>query len=265
MRFGVNSLANLDFIDVPYLEELQSYLPIRAIDKEDVDAYLKSVTDSVVLNYGGEQYQFAYFGLHLLYMTYVYFSVKKTSTIIPERYKDAMILARPYHGEKVDFDNINSAFVYSLMPEKELPKVLKIIGFGDDKISEIGGLVSKRDDMAHATGSLAIKNEQGFFSEAGRLCASARNIHRCMDGQIRNWFKDFLLRYCNNEFEEYDEVSDIITEQMIEGFNLSSQELSVCNAMSLKSLIQEHPEFNQKLLEFKSTLKKYCDGFFDFM
>jgi hypothetical protein len=219
----------------------------------------------VVLNYGGEQYQFAYFGLHLLYMTYVYFSVKKISTILPERYKDAMIFARPYHGRKLDFNNLDSVFDYSLVSEKELPAILKIIGLDNGQIGKIGGLVETRNDMAHANGRFAILNEKSFRTAADGVCDSARNIHRCMDGQIRIWFKNFLLSYCNNEFEEYDEVSDIITEQMIQGFNLSPQELNICNEMSIGLLIKENPVFGDALTNFKKTLKQYCEGFFDFM
>ncbi|MCL2016074.1 MAG: hypothetical protein FWG68_07510 [Defluviitaleaceae bacterium] len=73
----------IDYYDVPYLEEMLSYLPINATDKIDVNTYIKNIANSILVNYEGEQYQFAYFGLHLLYMTYIYFSVKKISTIIP--------------------------------------------------------------------------------------------------------------------------------------------------------------------------------------
>jgi hypothetical protein len=45
----------IEFADVPYLEELLSYLPISATDKEDVKTYLKNITDSILVNYGNEQ------------------------------------------------------------------------------------------------------------------------------------------------------------------------------------------------------------------
>ena len=59
MMFGVNNLAGIaDLADVPYLEELLNYLPINATDdKEDVNTYLRNVTDSILVNYSNEQYQ----------------------------------------------------------------------------------------------------------------------------------------------------------------------------------------------------------------
>ena len=248
------------FTDVPYLEELRSYLPIDATDKEDVNTYLKNITDSVLVNFGSEQYQFAYFGLHLLYMTYIYFSVRKISLMLPDRYQDAVVFAKPYHGQKLDFNNIESTFDYSLVAEKELPNIFKIIGLDDGQIGKIGGLVEIRNDMAHANGRFTILNEDAFYAAANGICDSARNIHIRMDAQIRNWFKDFLLCFFNKDLEEYgDDMTDIIKEQMIQGFNLSVRELLVCNEMSVKALVFENTKFKDNLNKFKKTLKEYCE------
>ena len=257
---------SIDFADVPYLEELLSYLPIDATDKEDVNTYLMNIADSILVNYGNEQYQFAYFGLHLLYMTYIYFSVRKVSLILPDRYKDAVVFAKPYHGQKLDFNNIESTFDYSLVAEKELPNILKIINLDDGQIGKIGNLVDSRNEMAHANGRFAILNEDAFYPAANGIIDSVRNIHNRMDEQIRIWFNDFLHRFCNNEFDEYDDdITDIIKEQMIQGFNLSVQELLVCNEMSVRTLAAENPAFKNDLNKFKIALKEYCkgQGYFD--
>jgi len=258
MKFGVHEMTDIDFIDVPYLEDVLSHLPIEATDKKDVTTYLKNIIDSVLLNYGGEQYQFAYFGMHLLYMTYVYFSVKKISEIIPSRYRDAVIFAKPYHGRKLDFHDLDSVFDYSLVAEKELPLILKTIGLGDEQIGKISALVDNRNDMAHANGRFEILDEQSFEISARKIYESIKNIHKCMDKQIRVWFRDILLQYCDNEFDEYDDISDIIVEQMVQGFNLSAQELLVCNEMSVTPIVVEKVELKDNLNEFKKILKQFC-------
>jgi hypothetical protein len=256
----VSSLAETIYVaDVPYLEELLSYLPIDATDKEDVNTYLKNITNSIFVNYSNEQYQYAYFGLHLLYMTYIYFSVRKISLVMPDRYQDAVLFARPYHNRKIDFSDIKSTFDYRLVAERELPKILKIIGLDDGQIGKIGGLVDNRNEMAHANGRFTILNEAAFSAAANGICDSVKNIHNRMDGQIRIWFKDFLLRYCDKSFADYDEIDDIITEQMIQGFNLSTQELLVCNEMSAKPVISENLEYKDAINGFKKALKEYCE------
>ena len=152
---------------------------------------------------------------------------------------------------------------YRLVAEKELPQIFKIIGL-ESALGKIKTLVQKRNDMAHASGHLIIPNDKAFEINASAICDSIRDIHKCMDAQIRNWFGGFLVRYCNNEFMDYDEISDIITEQMIEGFNLSLKELSVCNEMSVKNLISDKPDFKANLQEFKRSLKEYCEDIMDF-
>jgi hypothetical protein len=122
----------------------------------------------------------------------------------------------------------------------------------------IKGHVGNRNEMAHAKGRFTILNEDAFGTAASGIFNSIKNIHKCMDGQIRIWFKDFLLRYCAKEFAEYDEISDIITEQMIQGFNLSAQELLVCSEMSVSRIIFKKPEFTSSLNEFKRRLRRYC-------
>jgi hypothetical protein len=259
----VNRLAKtLDFTDVPYLEEMLSHLPINGTDKEDVNTYLRNVTNSILVNYNSEQYQFAYFGLHLLYMTYIYFSVRKISMIIPERYKDAVIFAKPYRGREreLDFNNLESTFDFSLVAERELPNILKIIGLNDGQIGKIGGLVDARNEMAHAKGRFEILNEEAFSASANGICDSVRNIHSCMDKQIRLWFQDVLIKYCNGDFKDYTDIRDIIEEQMIQNFNLSVNELLVCNEMSVRDIITDNRQFEENLKKFKTNLREYCEN-----
>jgi hypothetical protein len=261
MRFGVNDMADAtEFVEVPYLEEIIKYLPISATDKEDVELYLQNITNLVNINYKYEQYQFAYFGLHLLYMTYIYFTVWKISKVIPNRYEDAAVFARVYNRKELDFLNIGSIFEYSRMPEKELPKIFRLIGLDGGQIGNISGLVNKRNDMAHASGKLEIPNDVEFASKANSICVSMRNIHKCMTNQIKMWYKGILLKYCSGEFEEYTDDDDFIFEQMVQNFNLSVNELAICNEMSVRDLAAEKPGIMDKLKSFKESLANYCEN-----
>ena len=93
----------VDYSDVPYLQDILNYLPIDPTDDEDIINYIKNITNLIAVNYKYGQYQFAYFGIHLLYMTYIYCSAWKISQIEPDRYKDAIIYARSYSGRENEF------------------------------------------------------------------------------------------------------------------------------------------------------------------
>lgn len=250
----------VDHTAIPFLDEVQGFLPIDAVDKEDIATYIRNIVDLVALNYKYEQYQFAYLGLHLLYMTYIYCTVWKISKVNEARYTDMVVFAKPYHNKKLDFCNIESVFEYSYVPERELPKIFQLIDLDKAQIGIIGGLVDDRNDMAHASGRFKILTEDSFTIGANAIYTSIKNIHGCMDKQIRLWYQDVLVKYCNEEFEGYSEVNDFIAEQMIQSFYLSVNELLICNTMSIKEIIKGAPDIEDRLIVFKSKLNSYCEN-----
>lgn len=249
----------LDLTEVPFLDEIIKYLPIDPIDEEDINSYISNLVNLIIVNYKYAQYQFSYFGLHLLYMTYIYCTVWKISIINPERYKDAVLFARPYERKKIDLEHIKSIFEYSNIPEKELPKIFKIIDLNGGQMRIICDLVDTRNEMAHASGKFEIVTEEIFYSNINAIYSSIKNIHRCMDAQIRKLFSNLLIDYANEAFKnDYSGIIDIIEQEMIQINNLSIFELLVCNEMSVKALSDKYPKKKEKFNEFKSALKQYC-------
>lgn len=250
-----------DSSEVPYLQDIINYLPIDPVDEEDVLTYIENITNLITVNYKYGQYQFAYFGVHLLYMTYIYCTVWKISRILPERYSDAVVFARTYSNREkdIDIDNIGTIFQYSLIPEKDISKIFKIIDLDKSQISNVGILVDVRNEMAHASGKFEILTEDNFNVKANTILNSIRNIHNRMDKQIRKWFKQILSSYCIGEFSEYDNIKDIIVEQMVQNFKLSMNEILICNEMSVKELINENSEWEELLKRFKKEISIFCE------
>jgi len=50
----------------------------------------------------------------------------------------------------------------------------------------------------------------------------------------------------------------MIAEQMIQSFKLSTNELLICNEMSVNGLITAHRGYQTKLKEFKNVVAEYC-------
>ena len=117
----------IDYTEVPYLQEILNFLPINPSDEENINSYINNITNLIAVNYKYEQYQFAYFGVHLLYMTYIYCTAWKISQIVPDRYQDVIVFARPYSGRERDLkiEEANSIFAFSLLPEKDIDECLK--------------------------------------------------------------------------------------------------------------------------------------------
>lgn len=251
---------NVDFTEVPHLQDILSFLPINPDDEEDIVNYIQNITNLIAVNYKYGQYQFAYFGVHLLYMTYIYCTAWKISQIEPERYKDAIVFARSYSGREKDFkiEDADSVFVYSLMPEKDIAKLFKIIELDNSQISFVGDLVDTRNEMAHASGKFKILTEDSYDVQVNSVITSMKNVHKGIVPLIRKWYGQVLISFYKGEYEGYDEPKDFITEQMIHSFKLSTNELLICNEMSVSSLITEHRGYGTKLKEFKKALADYC-------
>ena len=250
----------VDYTDVPYLQEILNFLPINPDDEEDVINYVQNITNVVAVNYKYSQYQFAYFGIHLMYMTYIYCTAWKIGQIEPERYKDAIVFARPYSGREKDLkiEDADSIFTYSIIPEKDIAKLFKIFELDKSQISVVSDLVDTRNDMAHASGKFEILTEESFDVKVSSILTSMKMIHRCMNKPIRKWYEQVLLSFCAGEYEEYDEPKDMIAEQMIQSFKLSTNELLICNEMSVNGLITAHRGYQTKLKEFKKVVAEYC-------
>lgn len=251
----------VDYTEVPCLQEILNYLPIDPADGEDLINYIKNITNLVAINYKYDQYQFAYFGIHLLYMTYIYCTAWKVSQIESARYKDAIVFARAYNGRESDLkiEEANSIFVYSLMPEKDISRLFKIIGLDKSQILAVSSLVDDRNEMAHASGKFEILTEDIFDAKAHNIINSIKNIHGCMDSLIRKWFQQVLINFCTGKYDGYDNPDDVISEQMIQSFKLSTNELLICNEMSVRHLISKHREYQVKLKDFKKAMQQYCE------
>ena len=75
---------------------------------------------------------------------------------------------------------------------------------------------------------------------------------------IRKWYGQVLLSFCKGEFDGYDDPKDVIIEQMIQTFKLSTNELLICNEMSINGLITEHRGYQTKLRDFKKSVSDHC-------
>lgn len=250
----------VDYTEVPHLQEILNYLPINPDDEEDVGTYIQNIANLIAVNYKYAQYQFAYFGIHLLYMTYIYSSSWKISQIETVRYKDAIVFARPYNGREKDLkiEDADSIFAYSLIPEKDIAKIFKIIDLDKSQISIVGDLVDIRNEMAHASGKFEILTEESFDAKTNSVLTSMKFIQKSMDKSIRKWYRQVLLSYCKGEYKDYTSPTDIIDEQIVQSFKISVNELLICNELSVSDLITEHRDYQTKLKNFKKSMFDYC-------
>lgn len=252
-------VGSVDPYDVPYWSELIEYLPINPEDSEDITAYISNLSNVVAVNYHYEQFQFSYFGIHLMYMTYLYCAVAKVSTLCNPRYLDVGSFAKPYPGKKIDIGNIKSIFDYSKMMEAEIGRFFRAIDLDKDYIKAIKEIVQFRNNMAHASGQFEIKTRDDFNDHVLSILTSIQNIHDALTPHIHDWFVSIMCGFAQGSYrKDFSDAKDIIQTVMIQDFNISKRELMACVEIDVSDLRQQHPEWIESFDIFDAKLQETC-------
>lgn len=142
------------------------------------DQYLYDLEKTVVDNYEKGNYQVSFFYAHLVFMSYVYYSVEHALLISPGRVKDVYYSLRSYNGrdDKPDLDSYESVYGFSKIPEKDIFKVFHVIGMDEQSITDRVKYINRRDQYAHAAGKRNLSTEE-LTSYIDEVAAQAEAVH----------------------------------------------------------------------------------------
>ena len=138
-----------------YVDELMSYFPLAKVDEKagTIDQYLFDLRKTVIDNYDNGNYQVSYFYAHLIFMSYVYYSVDLAYKYLPDKLKDQYDLINSYSTRnKPNIVTNTNVYSFSNIPEKEIFKVFYAIGMDVQYIQQLISYIGERDQYAHATG-----------------------------------------------------------------------------------------------------------------
>lgn len=238
--------------------DILNYLPIDDLEVHD---YVGPLLNSALITYEKEQYQFAYFALHLVFMTAIYGFVWKISQFHKEKYEDSLLFARPYNGTSVDFKNVQSLFAYSKMPEKDIFEFLSLVGLDNSFIKSVKRLIDTRNEMAHASGQIRIATSESFDRAIKELLSILGNIQKKLNNTIKNWYKEELNKIAKNGIDtEFEDAQDYIKSVFVDRLSFSRYDLQTCSECGVsKFKDRKHFDFSDAELEqlqsFHSTLK----------
>jgi hypothetical protein len=235
------------------------YLPLEDIE---VNGYTKPLYNSAIVTYEKKEYQFSYFAMHLIFMSFIYSTVWKIGQFHKEKYEDSLLFARPYNGSSVDFKEINSVFEYSHLPEKDIFEFFALIGIDNGYIKSIKRLIDFRNEMAHATGTFQISSESHFNDALRELLSVSSNIQEKMNLAIRSWYREVLINYAKNGLTDtYATPTDFVAEVFINNLSFSKKDLEVCKDFGLNKLKNRKEsglskEEIEKIVEFHESVKE---------
>jgi len=175
--------------------KILEYLPYsyKTIQEEE---YINFLWDAFYANYEKEKYQFAFIGYHMLFMSFVYFSIWKIKI---NRKKD---FAKALIGFNKDCErnmiNASSPFTFSEINESNIFRFFKLVGCGNDKIGEFTRLVKDRNNIAHSNGNIFFNSQESLDEKINEVLGCTNKIQENIKCITKNTFKDFLKNNWDN-------------------------------------------------------------------
>lgn len=220
--------------------ELGNYLPLSFKTRSEQD-YIAFLWDAFEANYTHDKYQFAFLAYHMLTMSFVYFNIWQIRQARLADFEKGLI----GFGRDIEKNLLEatSPFVFSIVNERSILRLLKLIACDNGKIGTYAKLVDDRNEAAHPNGNI-------FFSTQAALDAKIIETLRVVDEiqthsrpVIEHCYHDFLLANHDPEEREYPDAADQIREVLIHENYLSQEDIDICLGFDLAS-VADRPEID---------------------
>lgn len=218
--------------------ELAKYLPLSFKTPKEQE-YIDFLWDAFESNYESGKYQFAFLAYHMLSMSFVYFNIWQIKQTAPKDFGKGVI---GFARDEVSLLKASSPFAFSVVPERSVLRLLKLIQCDDGKIGTYAKLVDDRNATAHPNGNI-------FYSEPSALDIKIREILRVVDEiqthsepLIEHCYHEFLINNHDPEEREYPDDADQIREILIHQNYLSHKDIEICLAYDVP-VLKDHSDY----------------------
>lgn len=242
-----------------YVDELMSYFPLAKVDEKagTIDQYLFDLRKTVVDNYENGNYQVSYFYAHLIFMSYVYYSVDLAYKYLPDKLKDQYDLINSYSTRnKPNIVTNTNVYLFSNIPEKEIFKVFYAIGMDVQYIQQLVSYIGERDQYAHATGKGNI-DVKTFETYIDTIKKNMGTIHQLFHKYIKEHYTAFLLTNCKSTYKEaISKIVDYISDE-----NFSTKDVEYLSNLGISNIRNENDEFKRNYRfarRLHCALVEYC-------
>jgi hypothetical protein len=220
--------------------ELVDFLPV-SFKTQSEGEYVAFLWDAFQSNYTSEKFEFASLAFHLLYMSYVSFSIWQIRIVREQDFKNALV------GFQNEAENslleADSPFkFYERLKESQIFRFLKLIGCDNDQVGEFAKFVKRRNKIAHPSGTVFFNDRIAIDAEIGEMMREVRNIEDHMRAVIVEIYKGFLVDSADQEELEYATLDQEIEINLIHRNYMSRKDLDICRSLDIQAL-RDHQNF----------------------
>ncbi|HLO97168.1 MAG TPA: hypothetical protein VK171_01125 [Fimbriimonas sp.] len=230
--------------------ELGNYLPVSFKTRSEQE-YVAFLWDAFQSNYESEKFEFASLAFHLLYMSFVSFSIWQIRLAREQDFKNALV------GFQSDAENLlleaDSPFrFYEKMKESQIFRFMKLIGCTNEHVGEFAKFVKRRNRIAHPSGTVFFNDRASIDNEISEMMQEVVNIQQHMRPVILEAYERFLKGSADIEEREYSIPEQEIEANLIHRNYVSQKGIEVCLSFDLARLAG-HPHF-ENMRELHDTL-----------
>ena len=217
--------------------ELGDYLPISYKTRSEGE-YIAFLWDAFQSNYTTGKYEFSSLAFHLLYMSFVSFSVWQIRLVREQDFKNALV-GFQIESETKLLDADTPFKFYEKMKESQIFRFLKLIGCGNDQVGEFAKFVKRRNKIAHPSGTVFFNDQVTIDAEITEMMREVVNIQQHMSPIILEVYARFLMESSNIDEREYADPEEEIEASLIHRNYISQKDIEVCLTYNLAPLKTE--------------------------
>lgn len=203
---------------------LTDYLPVSFKAPNDQE-YISFLWDVFEVNHNSGKYQFAFLAYHMLMMIFAYCKTWQIRQTCPDDFNKALIGFS--QDDRKALMGI-SPLAFSIVGERNILRLFKLIGCTDSQIGVYTKLVQDRNEVAHANGNIYFSHQYDMDKKIQEILQAVEEIHSHSESLINHCYRQFLRQNRNRKQWEYISEEDQIREVLIRGNYLSRKDIRIC-------------------------------------
>lgn len=238
--------------------ELGGYLPVSFKTKSE-EQYVEFLWDAFQSNYTSGKFEFASLAFHLLYMSFVSFSIWQIKLVREQDFRHALIGFQSDSEAKL-LDADSPFKFYDRLKESQIFRFLKLIGCSNEHVGEFAKFVKRRNKIAHPRGTVFFNDQASIDGEIREMMREVENIQQHMTPIISDVYARFLSESSDEEARSYSIPTEEIEASLIHRNYISLKDIEVCRVFELGSM-SAHPNFANIEILHRSLCETYpVDG-----
>ena len=216
--------------------ELADYLPMSLKNEEETN-YIASLWRAFTNSYENEDYQFALLPYHMLFMSFVYFTLWKIRSYNSDDVHNVSIGFGK--DNETTIRDMESPFKFSVINERSIFRFLKLIRCEDHNIGQYAKLVDIRNDATHANGQIYSKSVDTLNKHIRDILRSVKQIQSHNREYVERVYYQFLQDAVYLDEREFLDDEDQIREVLVHGNYLSQADIKMCMSFNILKLAYE--------------------------